>query len=282
MELINSIEIVFTDLDGTLLNSDSECSTENYKALTLLGEKSVTRVAATGRSLFSVHKVLSMDFPIDYLIFSSGAGIMDWQHKRILLSHSIEPGTVAMISEKLKSSNIDFMIHYPIPENHYFVYHSTGNVNPDFYRRIEIYKDFAEALNFSLETFGSACQILAVIPNDLDLFKKIKNMFADIKIIRATSPIDNHSIWVEIFPVAVSKALAAEWLCNYLGIKQKHSLSIGNDYNDIEMLEFTEHSYLVANSPEVLKKDFNVCLDNDSNAFAELMRKVNNQIKSKS
>ncbi len=274
MESTNNIKIVFTDLDGTLLNSDSKCSDENYQALSMLKDRAIIRVAATGRSLFSVHKVLSMDFPIDYLIFSSGAGIMDWQHKKILLSQSINSSTVTMISERLKSANIDFMIHYPIPENHYFVYHATGKENTDFYRRIEIYKDYAEPLSFSLQTFGSASQILAVIPYDIALFENIKSMFNDIKIIRATSPIDNHSIWIEIFSRKVSKALAAEWLCNYLGIKQQHTLSLGNDYNDIELLEFTEHSYMVANSPEILKKDFKVCLDNNSHALADLMRKL--------
>ena len=269
-----NIKIVFTDLDGTLLNSQSKCSEENLSALHSLSQKGIVRVAATGRNLFSVHKVLSMDFPVDYLIFSSGAGIMDWKHKRILLSQSISSNTVAIISKKLKSSNLDFMIHYPIPENHYFVYHASGKDNPDFYRRIEIYKNFAEVMNFSPETFGSACQILAVIPKDVSLFEKINYMFPHIQVIRATSPIDNHSIWIEIFPVGVSKGLAAEWLCNYLGINQKYSLSLGNDYNDIDMLEFTQHSYMVANSPDELKKNYKVCLDNNSNGFAELMREI--------
>lgn len=64
------IHMVVTDLDGTLLNTDHQISETNKQTLHWLGDKKITRVAATGRTLFSSKKVLSNDTPIDYLIFS--------------------------------------------------------------------------------------------------------------------------------------------------------------------------------------------------------------------
>ena len=66
--------MVITDLDGTLLNSGRIVSPENRRALERLGELGVVRVIATGRSLFSFNKVIERDFPVDYLLFSSGGG----------------------------------------------------------------------------------------------------------------------------------------------------------------------------------------------------------------
>lgn len=264
--------IIFTDLDGTLLNSKGECSPVDYNSLLALKEKQIIRVAATGRSLFSAHKVLAPDFPIDYLIFSSGAGIMDWQHKKILHRQQLNSTQVISITKTLKNSDVDFMLHYPIPENHHFVYHSTGKENPDFYKRIEIYKPFAEPMFLSEETFGAACQFIAIIPKDVDLYTKIAELFPDIKVIRATSPLDHESIWIEIFPVEVSKGKAARWLCSYLNIDTSNSIGIGNDYNDIDLLDFTSQSFVVANAPDDLKAIYPVCGHHNESAFSEVVK----------
>ncbi|SEH05430.1 HAD-IIB family hydrolase [Candidatus Venteria ishoeyi] len=270
----STTDIVFTDLDGTLLNSQSECSSKDYETLVSLKSKNIIRVAATGRSLYSAHKVLSPEFPIDYLIFSSGAGIMDWQHKKILLSRKLISEQVISISNTLKENNVDFMLHYPIPENHHFVYYSTGKENADFERRIEIYKAFAEPMFLSVETFGAACQFIAIIPNDVDLYNRIAQQFPDVKVIRATSPLDHKSIWIEIFPTTVSKGLAAKWLCEYLQIGSLTSLSLGNDYNDIDMLNFTASSFVVENAPEDLKNKYPVCGHHNKSGFSEVIGKI--------
>ena len=266
-------KIFFTDLDGTLLNSEAKCSELNYNALVAMRKKGVVCVAATGRSLFSVHKVLAPDFPLDYLFFSSGAGIMDWQHKKILLSQKLESKQVISISKILKEFQIDFMLHYTIPENHHFVYHSTGKENPDFLRRIEIYKQYAEPMFLSVETFGAACQFVAIIPKDVGLFQRIADLFPDVKVIRATSPLDHESIWIEIFPKEVSKGKAAAWLCEYLNIPKQKSLGVGNDYNDIDLLEFTNKSFVVENAPVDLKERFEVYGHHNQDAIAGLAKK---------
>ena len=46
------------------------------------------------------------------------------------------------------------------------------------------------------------------------------------------------------------------------------TMGIGNDYNDLELLEFTRFSYLVENSPEEWKRRFSVTKSNEENAFS--------------
>ena len=77
------IKIVVTDLDGTLLPSQGCISKKNYNTLVSLRDKEIIRVIATGRTLYSAMAVLPEDFPIDYLIFSSGAGIIQWNTKEL-------------------------------------------------------------------------------------------------------------------------------------------------------------------------------------------------------
>jgi Cof subfamily protein (haloacid dehalogenase superfamily) len=264
-----NIKMAITDLDGTLLNNKREVSLVDMKSLFWLGENKITRVIATGRNFFSLKKVLKDNFPIDYLIFSSGAGVYNWKKKALMHSQYLPDFEVKQISKILFEHNVDFMIHEMIPENHRFVYHRSKNHNPDFERRIQVYKDFAFELNPETEKYNHACQIIAVFPNNLDLFENIQQKFKDIKIIRTTSPLDGDSIWMEIFPKNVSKAYGIDWLCNELQINPKNTISVGNDYNDIDMLEYTAKKFVVNNSPADLKERFPVCKSNQESGFTD-------------
>lgn len=264
-------QMVITDLDGTLFNNNHEVSLKDMKSLFWLGENNVVRVLATGRNFFSITKALKDNFPIDYLIFSSGAGIYNWKNKTLLHSHYLPDFEVKQISKILISHQVDFMIHEMIPENHKFVYHRSKSVNPDFESRIKIYKDFAFELDVNKDKYDHACQILAVFPNDIELFEEIQQKFKDIKIIRATSPLDGNSIWMEIFPETVSKGHGVDWLCKKLDINQSKTISLGNDYNDIDMLEYTAKKYVVSNAPEDLKERFPVCKSNQESGFTDAL-----------
>lgn len=266
-------KMVITDLDGTLLNDNREVSLTDLKSLYWLGENNILRVIATGRNFYSLNKVIKPSFPIDYLIFSSGAGIYDWKNRRLLHSEKIDKKEVKEIAQILIDHRIDFMVHKTIPDNHHFLFHRVSEINPDFERRIEVYKEFATPLNPNLENYNDACQIIAVLPNNIELFKELTTKFTDLKIIRTTSPLDGESIWMEIFPEHVSKGQAIDWLCKKLKISADKTISVGNDYNDIDMLEFTGHSYVVANAPADLQKKFPVCSSNQDHAFSDVVNR---------
>ena len=114
-------------------------------------------------------KVLKDNFPIDYLIFSSGAGVYDWKKQTLMHSQYLPDFEVKQISKILIEHQVDFMIHEIIPDNHKFIYFRTEIHNPDFERRINVYKDFAIELNLKTENYSNACQIIAVFPNNLAL-----------------------------------------------------------------------------------------------------------------
>jgi hypothetical protein len=266
-----NIKMVITDLDGTLLNNDREVSLTDMKSLFWLGENNIIRVIATGRNFFSLKKVLKDNFPIDYLIFSSGAGVYNWKKQTLMHSQYLPDIEVKQISKILIENNVDFMIHEMIPENHRFVFHRSELHNPDFERRIQVYKDFAFELNPETEKYDHACQIIAVFPNNINLFDNIQQKFKDIKIIRTTSPLDGDSIWMEIFPETVSKGHGIDWLCERLKVSPQNTISVGNDYNDIDMLEYTAKKFVVDNSPKDLKERFPVCKSNQESGFSDAL-----------
>lgn len=266
---MNKLHIVISDLDGTLLPRKGSISKSSINTFTKLKDKKIIRVIATGRNLFSCMEVLNDNFPIDYLIFASGGGIMRWEDKKIIYSESLNAETVFKTASILFSEKIDFTIQKPIPENHKFLYHNAGNKNIDFNDRVNIYKPFATKINSINDTKLEASQLLAILPGDVNKFELLKKRFSNIKIIRATSPLDDESIWMEFFPTNVSKAKASQWLCNTLGIKQEMTFTIGNDYNDVDMLDWSKHSFVVENAPQDMKEKYKICPSVLQNGFAK-------------
>ncbi len=266
-------KIVFTDLDGTLLRHDKTVSDEDIAVLEELGEKKIVRVLATGRSLYSLSRIFEDDFPhFDYIIFSCGVGIMNWTTKEILCSHFLSRHEINRVREALEHYNIDYMIHKPVPDNHQFHYQKFSTENNDFDRRFSYYQDCGLPISSDGTNLEKASQIIAVIPEDVEKFEIIRKLLPDLKVIRTTSPIDHKSLWIEIFPQNVSKGHAAEWLCEYLDISKEETVGIGNDYNDIELLEWTAHSYVVENAPGELKNRFNKTASNQCSGFSKVIR----------
>ncbi|MDZ7264367.1 MAG: Cof-type HAD-IIB family hydrolase [candidate division KSB1 bacterium] len=270
----SKIRMVVTDLDGTLLNADRCISATDEATLRWLGEQHVCRVAATGRSLYSAQKVLSDLSPIDYLIFSCGAGIVNWPAKDLLLAISLSPEDVARITHFLHQQRLDFQILDPVPESHKMVYYQGNHCHPDFLRRLEHYREFAQMITFPPAKFAPACEVLVILNADLAVYAMIAQELSDYKVIRATSPLDSQSLWVEIFARQVSKGNAAAWLCTRLGCHPESVMAIGNDYNDLDLLHWAAQSFVVANAPEDLKSRFKTTRSHNENGFTEAVHRM--------
>ena len=57
--------------------------------------------------------------------------------------------------------------------------------------------------------------------------------------------------------------MAAAWLASALKIEQANVISVGNDYNDQDLLEWSGKGYLVANGACDLKSHFTLVSSNN-------------------
>jgi len=265
--LDSKIKIVITDFDGTLANDESKVHNADIRALEELGKHNIIRVIATGRNLYSTQKGLGENFPVDYVIISCGAAIVDWRTQEIVYKKNLNSELIKKIKIIFDSHRVNYTIQKPAPDNHHFYYKIFSQDNWDFMHRLDTYKNFIQPVSDDLE-IEEATEFLTVLNFDeLAIFENIKNELDFVNVIRTTSPHDHQSIWMEVFAPGVSKGSAAEWLCNYLNIPREQSLSIGNDYNDIDLLEWTQHSYVVGNAHGNLTDRFAVTNSNNENGF---------------
>ena len=263
------------DFDGTLLRSDRTFSSIDLDALRQLGELGIIRTIATGRSLYSFNTAAVEDLPVDFLIFSMGTGVLQNAGGKVVRRVSLEPHEVKRACKILKTHRLDFMIHRTIPDNHMFSYFRSNEGNEDFERRLKLYSRFAVPLNNTIDGFGPAAQLLAVVPDrgSHAVLEKVRSELPDYSVIRTTSPLDGKATWIEIFPAAVSKSRTAAWLAEELKIDKHKIVSVGNDYNDLDLLEWTANSYVVDNAPADLKNRFAGVASNNNGGVAEAARR---------
>ena len=261
-----------TDLDGTLLRTDRTFSEKDIDSLKKLKDEEFLITIATGRSYYSFERVLTPDLCLDYLVFSTGAGIMDISTGNILRAEHLNSEQISRSVNLLYEAKLDFMIHGPIPENHRFLYNLSSAENPDFHKRIELYREFCKPIESSCSLpFSEATQLLAILPQgrDRSIISELRHKLPDFNIISTTSPLDEESQWLEFFPAHISKSQSVEWLTQRLGIDRRNTASIGNDFNDLDLLHWSDNSYVVENAPEYLKERFMNVSSNNSNGISE-------------
>ena len=293
--------LLLTDLDGTLLRSDQTIGARTLEALELIAERKVVRVVATGRSLQSVLRVLDRDAPIDYLIFSSGAGLVDWgpgTSQELLLSHTMQDSEIDRAARYLLREQMDVMIHRPAPDSHCFGWLAATGVaseggcenegGEDLRRRVKAFADHVWPLTATREApassstrnaptgwTGPASMVLGVADseNHERMVARAREALPDLQVIRTTSPLNGRSLWLEILPLHVSKASASQWLSDHLGIPHTRTFAVGNDYNDEALLAWANESAVVAGAPEALRTRFTEVADNDRDGVADAIER---------
>lgn len=250
------ISLLATDLDGTILPPGGMVAERDIGALLSFSEAGVITVLVTGRSLFSYMRSLPGGLPFDYIIFSTGAGIWDNRRHELLRCLNLQPAETAKLAGKLLSLGLDFMLQHAVPDNHHFSYHTHGSPGPDFLRRLAIYEGFHEQVDTS-DTSFEASQAIIILPEyDQGLFASLEKELGDFKVVRTTSPIDQSSVWVEVFPKGVSKGHGLEALCESLDVSLAEVAAIGNDFNDLDMLAIAGYAYVVDSAPPEMKARF--------------------------
>jgi Cof subfamily protein (haloacid dehalogenase superfamily) len=273
---MGELKMVVTDLDGTLLQNDQSISKEDLETLYLLGDMGICRVAATGRNLFKVRRALTPAAPFDYVICSSGAGIVDWRTQEVIRAINLQTELTARLIGYLIENGYNFKVSDCFPDNHNFFWWKRSNC-PEIERYIEVHSKMGKAEEIIPGRMYNSSQLLLFFPrksNRFDLVKKeLLEQFSEISIIRTTSPLDEEWLWMEIFPKGISKAHGIAEICDLKGINRNETLGIGNDFNDLEMLDFTHLSYVVHNSPEELKERFLISLPHHENGFSHAVKK---------
>lgn len=265
---MKATSIFATDLDGTLLRSDGSFASEDIQALEDLRRAGCAVILATGRSPFSLERCLAgRKLPVDWMVLSSGAGVLT-AGGEIMLSRVLSPWQTERAHMAFSSLGIeDISIQGPFPHAHH-LHWIPGDHGEDFLTRLGLYRGYAvEVESPSME----ASEVIGFAePEDADrVIAGVESILGDgFSLIRATSPINHRTVWIEVFRGGVNKGSACEHIRADLNVDPEMTAAVGNDWNDIHMLDWAGTSFMVEGSPEELAAGYTLVPSADRGGVA--------------
>lgn len=269
--------IIATDLDGTLLKSDTEISTENLNAMKRLAKNNTKIILLTGRTLYEIPLELRTCSSVEYIIYSNGAGI-----------HHKDKG---MIRYKTISNTTAYKIYSILSEYETFIevytcgapYVEKSKFSAESFEYYKIDSDFIPELYKSRKQANSLEELIFDPSYKTEMFdvffrnqderdqciSRLKNEIYEIEI---TSSMQNN---LEIMTAGTNKGAALTELCNIAGYNIKDITVIGDSKNDISAFKTNAKKYAVANACDEIKAlaDKIIC-SNDENIMCYIEKEA--------
>lgn len=245
-----------TDLDGTLLNSNSSISEYSKNIINGLVEKGMLFTYATARSLTSasvVAKGLSTEIPI---IAYNGAFIIEPSNGKILSSNFITEEQKEFLKETFQKHNVSPLV-YAYVDGMEKVTFRTDRENEGIRHYLNVRKgdkrfnplteEEADRLYLG-DSFYYTC---------IGEKEELQPVYEALKDNEAFNVLFHQEIyrteyWCEILPKKATKANAIAELKKLWGCDRV--VSFGDAVNDIPMFEISDECYAVENAVEELKK----------------------------
>ncbi|WML35269.1 Cof-type HAD-IIB family hydrolase [Clostridium sp. OS1-26] len=268
-------KIIAVDMDGTLLNDDKHITDINLDMISKAVNEGVKFVISSGRipsGLKFYGNTVSKKQP---MICCNGAIILD-ENKEIIYSKSIDKKSILRVIDVIREKKDTYFHFYDesaiYSEQFRFATERFYNFNREIDRefRVEIRlvpdaKEVVEKAEFDINK-------IVVIDDDIEYLDELRKRIDGIIGIETTkSEINN----IEILSKGVSKGNALKILANDYGIPIEECIAIGNDENDISMIDCAGLGVAVNNARDSIKRyaDYITEKDNNNDAIAEVIQK---------
>lgn len=242
---MSEIGLIALDLDGTLLDEEMHISPRVRRALQSAQAQGVRVTLATGRSTITARpfaEAIGVQTPI---IGYQGGQIADPLTGDMLLERTMGKDVAHAAVERAEAEDLDLSLY-----SHDTVYFRQLRYPQVFYDRwFGLPIRHTPNLHGVVQAMPPMKFIITAEPPEADLIEaRWKEVFdGQLHIVRS------HRLFVEGNPPGVSKGMALAWLARRLGIPQASVMAIGDNDNDITMVEWAGVGVAMGNGSPALK-----------------------------
>ena len=244
-------KLIAVDIDGTLLSPNRDISVKNYSVLKNATENGIIVALCTGRSYFMAAKVigdLDFEFP---LVLHNGAMIVNSRDGSLLKQWALSPETARQAVTMMKGFGLEaFAYHFREGECR-VAYESINPANKAYAG----YMSTKESLLYQTPDLAayldhSTTQLVAIdhrpiIDKAMEVLKKSlpgANIFT-------SGSLGGEYWFLEVLDIAASKSKSVAYLAQRHQIKQSEIMAIGDNFNDLDLIEYAGLGIAMANAP---------------------------------
>lgn len=261
MEL--AFDVIITDLDGTLLNSDKQISKRNRDVLLQLQAMGVKLIIASGRprpELDGRQELLELE-KYDGLVLSyNGARVVQVNNQKVVYNHSIPIESARQVVQVTRQFPVSTVVAH---NNYSYVSDITIDRSTEeaFVSNQEvIHEPFLENI---LDFEPSKLLVTGKHEDLYELSLVLKENFQNLDIMFSDAA------FLEIMEKEVSKGTTLQTLCHDFGWDINRVIAFGDNENDIDLLKTAGHGVAMSNAvPNVKAVADEVTLSNDEDGVA--------------
>lgn len=262
-------KMICLDIDGTLLNSNHEISTNTVDKINeLCNEKNIKVILVSARmkkGIDFIQRKLHIKQPI---ICYSGAEVLD-ENYNLITNKYIDFDLAIDIIRESKNKNIHVSLYN---DNNWIIekMDKWSQIEKDITGIIPEIEDINcdEFINKYKKGFNKI--LLIEEPKRIN---EIKNILID-RYSEYLNIYQSKPTYLEIMNKSVSKTEAIKEIMNIYDIKQEEIIAVGDNFNDMDMIKFAAVGVAMGNAPDMVKEisDY-VTLSNDEDGVAVVIEK---------
>ena len=244
------IKLITIDVDGTLVTPLKRLTKENIAAIERAKKAGIHIALVSGRpfhSMVDLNKRLGLDKKGHFTICQNGSYVFDNFSQKPMFGTFQSPSDLVKVAKLLENYGLD--ISAMDGENFY-----SNKKRANIYTKIDAkihkmpikivdYENLPEDMEFGrFMVLGSKGEIKRFVEN---MPNEIKNNYY---------PVQTAPFLVEIMNKNTNKGYAISQMADKLGYKMEEVMAIGNEKNDIPMLEAAGFAVAMGNAVDELKK----------------------------
>ena len=252
--------IVFSDIDGTLLDSNHRILPRTRGAIERLQAGGVPFVIITARGITGTYPMLEQNGISCTVVCYSGGVILD-RDRNVIYHHGFDKRTATEVVSFMQDSGMPAAWGaYSFEE---WVVGDRGDPRIRNEERI-VMATSREGTIDSIERDEIQKLLLICDPAaTVRIEAALRERFRDLAIMRSSD------VLIEVMPCGASKAGAVRTLCDLWDVDPADAIAFGDNYNDMPMLEEVGRGYLMGNAPlELLAAFPRHTADNDHDGIA--------------
>lgn len=249
-------KIVFSDVDGTLLDSKHKVLPGTMAAIRALQRQGIPFVIISARSPSGIYPILEENQFNCPVIAYSGALILD-ENRKVLGSVAMSQATASEVLSYIEERRLDCSWNIYSMDT----WIAKDKKDPRVMQEAEIVR--ASVVEGTMELLRKDQEVHKLLcmcnpKHIVSIERQLKEAFPGLSIAKSSD------VLLEIMPGGVTKRSAMTRLCELWKIPLESTVAFGDNYNDVEMLETAGLAFLMGNAPEELKGRFsNVTGSND-------------------
>jgi HAD superfamily hydrolase (TIGR01484 family) len=262
------------DLDGTLLNSGREIPKANLRAIETAVQRGVVVALVTGRRFPSVRRYLEQLGPSILVVANSGAIIRRGLEGEILRRSLLPLESALRVLDLADEEGMEPVIHDgPDAEGHLVLRTSARSLSSmdRYLHQMNPPPTWVSTLRMERAPvqIGFTGGVNQIRGFETALASGLSSSGHRASLARTEYPEEDLAL-LDVLGVEATKSKALEFLASLLGINRASTMAVGDNWNDVEMLETAGLGVIMANAdPELRRRGFAETGTNDEAGVAE-------------